>query len=130
MARSGFPAPIFCAPRAETVDSMEDGIKEEKADYFLHNADRRRVVQAALIGDDRDDDKGDLDEPVLKRNGDADLQDLRHHRALRPKVASCAETMLFRFKITARDTATLMAWESVVPSAAPAGPSPRAPMNR
>ena len=34
MARSGLPAPIFCAPSAETVESIEDGIRNRKPITF------------------------------------------------------------------------------------------------
>ena len=33
-ARSGFPAPIFCAPRTDTADSMEDGTRNKKLMIF------------------------------------------------------------------------------------------------
>ena len=34
VARPGFPAPMFGAPRAETVESMEDGIRNRKLMTF------------------------------------------------------------------------------------------------
>ena len=33
-ARSGFPAPIFCAPNADTDDSIDDGTKNRKLMSF------------------------------------------------------------------------------------------------
>ena len=34
LARSCFPAPIFCAHRAETVDSIEDGTRKNRLIIF------------------------------------------------------------------------------------------------
>ena len=33
-ALSGLPAPMFCAPSAETVDSIDDGIRKRKLIIF------------------------------------------------------------------------------------------------
>ena len=50
--------------------------QEQEADDLFHNAHGGGVAQAAAVGDDGDDQEGDLDEPVLERHGKADLQDL------------------------------------------------------
>ena len=74
--------------RSERRDRREHGggDEEQEADDFFDDADCRRIVQSAAVGNDRNDDKTDLDQPVLKRNGNADAKKLADDRLLRAKV--------------------------------------------
>ena len=74
--------------RAERRDSRQHGRRreEQEADDFFHDADGRRVREAAHIRDDRDDEEGNLDEAVLQRDRHADTQDVTEHRAVGREV--------------------------------------------
>ena len=81
-ARSGFPAPMFCAPSAETVDSMDDGTRNTNEMNFLHDADRRRVRQTAPVRNDRDDDERHLNEAVLESHRQTDAEKITRNDRL------------------------------------------------
>ena len=63
------------------------GDQKEETDHFLHNPDRRCVIQSTLIGNNRDNNKSNLNQAVLKRNRDADPQNFPHDRTARLEVA-------------------------------------------
>ena len=60
--------------------------EEDERDELLHDANRRRVGQAALVGDDRDDEKADLHKAVLREHRKANAQDLPHDGLLRAEI--------------------------------------------
>ena len=61
MARLYFPAPIFCAPNAETAESVEDGTRKKKLITLFDDADCSGRVEPATVGNDGDDNESDLD---------------------------------------------------------------------
>lgn len=42
------------------------GHQEQKADKLFHNAHRRRIVQPSAVGNNGNQEKGDLNKAVLK----------------------------------------------------------------
>ena len=84
------------------------GDQKEKTDHFLHNPDRRCVIQSTLIGNNRDNNKSNLNQAVLKRNRDADPQNFPM-TARQGLKSLFFRTMLLRFKITVKETTTLIA---------------------
>lgn len=84
------------------------GYQKEETDHFLHNPDRRCVIQSTLIGNNRDNNKSNLNQAVLKRNWDADPK-IFPMTARQGLKSLFFRTMLLRFKITVRETTTLIA---------------------
>ena len=62
------------------------GNQKQETDDLFHDPHSRGVVQAPAVGDDGDDDKRDLDQPVLHGNGNADPEQFRHNRTRRTEV--------------------------------------------
>ena len=60
--------------------------QEDEADDLLHDAHSGGVRQAAPVGNDRDEQKRDLDKSVLQGHRHADAQDAANDIFLRPKV--------------------------------------------
>ena len=87
IARRGCPAPRFWAARADTARPQVLGRQgrhggqhrgrhqKDEADHLLDDAHRRRVVQAAVVGDDGDQDEGHLHKAVLHRHRQPHPQD-------------------------------------------------------
>ena len=63
------------------------GHKEQKAYDLFDYADGGGISEPAAVCNDRYDNEGDLNKPVLKRNRHADGQYLTHDAALRAQVA-------------------------------------------
>ena len=61
--------------------------QEQKADDLFHDADRGGVNKPAAVGDDGDEDEGDLDQAILQRHRHADAQNLPHDRATGFEIA-------------------------------------------
>ena len=76
------------ALRAEGRHRREHGRRheEQEADDLLHDADGGCVREAAAVGNDGNEQKRDLDQPVLQRDRHADAQDAAHDRPLRAKI--------------------------------------------
>ena len=128
-ARSWRPAPTSCAPSADTVESIDDGTRNTKLMNFsttptaAASVRPRRLAMTVMI-------KNEIwIKPSCMATGTPT-------RRMRPMMARRGRKSLFcsctpsspRFKIAASETTTLMAWDSVVPSAAPTGPMPSAPI--
>ena len=60
--------------------------QEQKADDLFHDADRRRIRQAALVRNDGDGHKGHLNKAVLQSHRNADGEHLLHRRLLRLEI--------------------------------------------
>ena len=62
--------------------------QEQKADDLFHDAHGRRISQAAPVGKYGNEQKRDLDTPVLQRHRQTDLQQCAQHAALRTQVGA------------------------------------------
>lgn len=60
--------------------------QEQEADDLFHNADGGCVIQATLVGDDGDNNEGNLNEAVLKCHRKTDFQNLTHNGAFQFQV--------------------------------------------
>ena len=75
------------------------GNQEQEADNFLYDTNGSSIGESALVGNDRNEDKGNLDQPVLHRNRDADFQNTSHDRGLRFEVCPVqGKSVLFFYK--------------------------------
>ena len=113
---------MFCAPNADTVESIEDGTRNRKLMIFstiptaaatlspLRLAMIVMMINATWIN------------PSCAAIGTPILSTCPIVTRSGRKSALFTEIPVFFFKITKSDTATLIVCESVVPSAAPAGP--------
>ena len=104
--------------------------QEQRADHLFDDADSCRIVQATVVGDDRDDDEGDLDAAVLNRRRHSDAENAAEHGPIGAKSPNFSLMPVRRRRIATNVTVTLMACASVVPNAAPEGPRRSQPINR
>ena len=119
LARSGFPAPMFWAPRADTVESMEEGTRNKKPIIFstmptaAASVRPRRLAMMVMT----------MKETWMKPSCKAMGMPIFSRRPITARSgrrsAFVREMPVFRLTITRRDTATLTAWDSVVPMARP-----------
>ena len=61
--------------------------QEQRADHLFDDADGGRIVQATVVGDDCDDDEGDLDASILDRRRYADAENAAEHGFIGLKIA-------------------------------------------
>ena len=129
-ARRGLPAPMHCAPSADTVESMDDGTRNRKLMIFSTMPTAAASVRPRRLAMTVMNKNAIWISPSCSAIGTP-------MRRMRPMIARCGRkssrvrAMPPRApRMTASDTATLTACASVVPSAAPAGPMCSAPMNR
>ena len=128
-ARSGFPAPRFCAPSAETADSINDGTRNRKPMIFstiptaAASVSPRRLAMTVITMKEIWINLSctEMGTPIFK---------IASITGFCGRRSAFASGMVLLRTITARLIATLMACESDVPSAAPAGPRCSAPINR
>ena len=82
---------LFCADilRSERRNGGEHGggDEKEKTDDLFDDANRRRIVQSPVIGNDGDHDESHLDQTVLKGDRHADLQNFSHDRTAGLEIA-------------------------------------------
>ncbi len=126
-ARRGFPAPMFCAPSADTVDSMEDGTRNRKLMIFSTMPTAAESFRPRLLAMMVMMMNATWISPSCRATGTPIFSMLPITCLSGRKSAFFRERPVPR-RIITRDTPTLTAWARVVPSAAPAGPMFSAPM--
>ena len=130
MARLGLPAPMFWAPRADTVDSIEEGTRNKNPMIFstiptaAASVRPRRLAMMVMMMNEI------WIKPSCKVTGMPIFRIFFITAPSGRRSPFWMRTPMSRRRMTKRDTATLTVWARVVPRAAPAGPKSRAPMNR
>ena len=70
------------------MNASKNTVKNVTTQILAAEKDHRRcVIQSTLIGNNRDNNKSNLNQAVLKRNWDADPQNFPHDRTARLEVA-------------------------------------------
>lgn len=77
-----------------------------------------------------DDNESNLNKAILQGDRNSDFQQAPHGFRVWLKIFFVSDIPVFLFVITARETITLIVWDSVVPSAAPAASSLQPPMKK
>ena len=62
--------------------------EEQEANNFFHNPHGSRIIQSTPICNDRNYDKGYLNESILTGDRNANRQNFSHHRSFRLKILS------------------------------------------
>lgn len=97
---------------------------EHGADDFFHNAHGGRINQAAVVGNDGDNDERDLNAAVLHSDRQADFKNTAQHAFARAEVLAAQPQAVLCRRMPNKATITLKVCERVVPSAAPTGQGP------
>ena len=129
-ARRGLSAPMHCAPRADTVESMDDGTRNKKLMIFSTMPTAAASVRPRRLAMTVMNKNAIWISPSCSATG-TPMRKMRPMTARRGRRSLRVRAMPSRSRrMTTSDTTTLTACASVVPSAAPAGPMCSAPMNR
>ena len=132
LARAGLSAPIFCAPSAETVESIDEGTRNTKLMIFSTIPTAAASVRPRRLAITVMTIKAIWINPSCMAMG-------KPMRRIRENIAFPGRKSRFereipisarRSRITTRERSTLIACDKVVPSAAPAGPRDSTPMKR
>jgi len=129
-ARSGLPAPIFCAPSADAVDSMDEGTRNRKPITFSTMPTAAASVRPRWLTMTVMKIKAIWIRPSCRAMGTPMDSSFFITGFWGRKSSFCRGRPFFCLFIMPKDTPTLTACERVVPSAAPAGPSRSKPMNK
>ena len=127
-ARSGFPAPTFWAPKADTVDNMEDGTKNRKLITFSTIPTAAASVRPLLFAIIVIMINATWIRPSCIAIGKPIFNSLPMVSFLGLKSLFFTVIPVFPFINMVRATITLTVWDKVVPSAAPEGPKCNTPI--
>lgn len=130
LARSGLPAPRFWAEITETVESSDDGTRNNIPISFstiptaaASSSPRLLAIMVIIY-------KRNLYKSVLKCNGNTDFEYVFHQITFGFKSFRQMLIKFFRLIITVSETITLTVCDNVVPSAAPAVSKSKTPIKR
>ena len=124
----GFPAPTFWAPKADTVESMDEGTKNKKLITFSTIPTAAASVRPLLFAIIVIMINATWIRPSCMAMGKPIFNNLLIVSFLGLKLPFFTVMPVFPLINMVRATITLTVWDKVVPSAAPEGPKCKTPI--